>query len=67
VPGGDLRLGAPADVTIFTDRAWTVDSARFYSLGKNTPFQGMTFPRRALATIVGGRLAMHDGVVRGKA
>jgi dihydroorotase len=67
VAGGSLRVGAPADVTVFAERAWTVDAANFHSLGKNTPFQGATFPRRALATIVGGRLAMRDGVVHGRA
>jgi dihydroorotase len=67
VPGGTLRVGAPADLTIFVDRAWTVDPARFHSLGKNTPFAGAVFPRHALATIVGGRFAMRDGIVSGKA
>jgi dihydroorotase len=63
VAGGTLATGAPADVTIFADRPWTVDAARFYSLGKNTPFDGASLPRRALATIVGGSLVMRDGVV----
>jgi dihydroorotase len=63
IPGGTLSPGAPADVTIFADRSWTVDVNAFYSLGKNTPFDGSTFPRRAVATIVGGRIAMRDGVV----
>jgi dihydroorotase len=63
VAGGTLATGAPADVTIFADRPWTVDAARFYSLGKNTPFDGATLPRRALATIVGGALVMRDGIV----
>jgi dihydroorotase len=63
VPGGSLRVGAPGDVTIFAERSWRVDAAAFYSLGKNTPFQGATFARRAIATIVGGRVLMRDGVV----
>lgn len=52
--GGTLALGAPADVTIFADRAWTVDSAAFASKGKCTPFAGRELPRKVLATIVGG-------------
>jgi dihydroorotase len=61
VPGGTLALGAPADVTIFADRPWIVDPRSFYSKGKSTPFAGLTLPRKAIATIVGGRLVMQDG------
>lgn len=63
VPGGTLRVGAPADVTIFGERPWTVDSRTFRSKGKNTPFDGRQFSRRALATFVGGRLVFE--LVRG--
>lgn len=63
VPGGTLKVGAPADVTIFADRKWVVESAAFYSKGKTTPFDGMNLPRRAVATIVGGELVMHEGRV----
>jgi dihydroorotase len=67
VAGGTLAPGSPADVTIFADRPWTVDRARFYSKGKSTPFAGMMLPRRAIATIVAGRLVMRDGRVLEKA
>lgn len=67
VPGGSLRVGDPADVTIFADRSWRVDASTFYSLGKNTPFEGALFPRRAIATIVGGIVVMREGVVRERA
>ena len=63
IPGGTLRVGAPADITIFADRPWTVDARRFHSKGKSTPFDGVSLPRRAVATIVAGRIAMNDGVV----
>ena len=63
IPGGTLRVGSPADITIFADRAWRVEAANFYSKGKSTPFDGVTLPRRAVATIVGGRVVMRDGVV----
>jgi dihydroorotase len=56
VPGGTLRTGSLADVTIFAERPWQVEAARFLSLGKNTPFDGARFTRKAVATIVGGRL-----------
>lgn len=54
VPGGTLRAGAPADVTIFVDRPWKVEPSMFRSKGKSTPFAGMTLPRQVLTTIVGG-------------
>jgi dihydroorotase len=61
VPGGTLAVGSPGDVTIFADREWRVEPAEFHSKGKATPFAGMTLPRRAIATIVAGRLIMHEG------
>lgn len=54
--GGTLKIGELADVTIFADRAWRVDPARFASKGKCTPFAGSTLPRRVLATIVAGNV-----------
>jgi dihydroorotase len=63
VPGGTLALGSPADVTVFAERPWRVDVNAFESLGKNTPFDGVTFARRAIAAVVGGRVAMRDGRV----
>ncbi|MBV8150968.1 MAG: dihydroorotase [Candidatus Eremiobacteraeota bacterium] len=57
VPGGSLAVGARADVTIFAERPWSVESRTFYSKGKNTPFEGRSFSRRAVATVVAGRLA----------
>lgn len=56
VRGGTLAIGEPADVTIFSDRGWTVDPAAFASKGKSTPFAGRRLPRKVLATIVGGRV-----------
>ncbi len=61
VPGGTLEVGAPADVTIFAERPWHVDAATFRSRGKNTPFDGARFKRRAVATIIAGNLVMDDG------
>lgn len=64
VPGGALRIGAPADITIFADREWVVDSAAFASKGKTTPFEGRTLPRRAIATIVSGELRFLSSTLR---
>jgi dihydroorotase len=63
VPGGTLAVGSVGDVTVFIERRWTVDARLFHSKGKNTPFDGATFPRRALATIVAGAVVYEHGRV----
>ncbi|CAN5767263.1 dihydroorotase [soil metagenome] len=56
LPGGTLRAGAPADVTIFhPTQTWTVDPSRFLSMSRNTPFAGRSLRGRPIRTIVGGR------------
>ncbi len=67
VAGGTLAAGSPGDVTVFADRRWTVDAKHFHSLGKNTPFDGMTFARRAVATIVGGHVVYEHECVMPRA
>jgi dihydroorotase len=58
LPGGTLRKGAAADVTIFDPSAeWIVDAKSFRSKGRNTPYAGKTLYGRTRATIVGGRVA----------
>lgn len=64
VPGGSLAVGQPADVTVFAERPWTVDTRRFHSRGRNTPFDGVRFTRRVIATFVDGALVYDDGVVQ---
>lgn len=65
VPGGTLAPGSPGDVTVFAERPWTVDARRFHSLGKNTPFDGQRFARRAIATIVAGHVVYeHERIAR---
>jgi dihydroorotase len=63
VPGGTLDVGRPGDVTVFADRAWTVDARLFRSKGKNTPFDGMVLPRRPVATVVEGAVVFEHGRV----
>jgi dihydroorotase len=58
LPGGTLRKGAAADVTVFDPTAeWVVDPKSFKSKGRNTPYAGKTLYGRASTTIVGGRVA----------
>jgi dihydroorotase len=52
---GTLSLGSPADVTVIDpDLEWTVDSRKFASKSRNTPYHGTRLRGRAVATIVGG-------------
>ncbi len=56
VPGGTLRTGAPADVTIIDPEAtWTVDPKHFRSKSSNTPLAGWKLKGRVAQVIVGGR------------
>jgi dihydroorotase len=60
LPGGSLRRGGAADVTVFDpDVEWTVDPAAFLSRGRNTPYAGMRLRGRAVRTIVAGRLVFE--------
>ena len=57
LPGGTLRKGSVADVTIFDPEArWTVDPARFRSKGRNTPYAGKELRGRVYLTVVDGRV-----------
>ncbi len=57
LPGGNLKVGSPADVTILDTRATTlVDAANFESKSRNTPFAGMRLKGNVVATIVGGKI-----------
>ncbi len=55
LPCGTLRAGAPADIVVLDpDVAWTVDTERFVSRGKNSPLHGRTLRGAAVLTIVDG-------------
>jgi dihydroorotase len=54
---GTLSTGSDADITIIDQsEEWVVDSSRFKSKSKNTPFNGWKLTGKAIQTIVGGRL-----------
>lgn len=64
VPGGVLRKGCVADITIIDPNSeFSVDSRLFKSKGKNTPFQGWRLGGMPWMTIVGGRAVMKAGSV----
>jgi dihydroorotase len=57
LPGGNLRRGSVADVTVFDPSAsWSVDPASFLSKGRNSPYAGKALSGRATCTIVGGEV-----------
>ncbi len=59
---GSLRTGGKADLTLIDlGKKWKVDASRFYSKGRNCPFDGWELYGRAVLTIVGGRVVAEDG------
>jgi dihydroorotase len=57
LPGGTLRKGSIADVTVFdADATWKVDPSSFRSKGRNTPYAGQTLRGLVELTVVGGRI-----------
>jgi len=62
LPGGTLRQGEPADLTLLDLRKrWTVDPAKFLSKARNTPFAGRPLKGSPVATIVGGKMVWQAG------
>ena len=57
LPGGTLRAGSLADLTVFDPHfEWTVEPRQFLSKSRNTPFAGWRLKGRAIMTVVGGRV-----------
>lgn len=57
IDGGSLSVGAPADITIFSEtEQWTVDPEKLHSKSKNTCFKGMTLSGRVKYTILDGNI-----------
>jgi dihydroorotase len=64
LPGGTLRKGGAADITVFDPtREWTVEPSQFFTKGRNTPYTGRTLTGLVACTLVDGRI-VHN-VVRG--
>ena len=57
LPGGSLKVGQPADVTLLELRTRrTVDPKKFRSKSRNTPFSGMVLRGGPVATVVAGKV-----------
>jgi dihydroorotase len=64
LPGGNLKPGAPADVTVLDpSRKRQVEPKRFESKGRSTPFAGAVLKGWPVMTVVGGKIAF-DAVAR---
>lgn len=66
LPGGTLREGEPADITILSpDTQVTIHTADLVSKSKNSPFDGWSLTGAVAATIVGGRVLYSNPIVPG--
>ena len=58
---GTLKKGALADIVVFDPKKeWIVDTERFFSKGKNTPYQGKVLKGKVKYTICDGTLVFTD-------
>ncbi len=61
---GNIEIGKIADLTVIdTEKTWKVDSNKFYSRGKFTPYDGVELKGKAVATIVNGKIVMENGII----
>lgn len=65
LPGGVLSPGEAADIVVIDPVSeMAVDKEKFYSKGKNTPYQGHIFKGWPVLTMVGGKVVMENRVVK---
>ena len=65
VPGGHMRVGAPADLVLFDpDVPYVLDRFTLRSKSKNTPFDGQRMQGRVEKTWVAGNIVFERGVTR---
>ncbi|MFQ5663186.1 MAG: dihydroorotase [Terriglobia bacterium] len=64
IAGGRLKVGAPADITIFSpERPWTYRAADGLSKSRNSPFDGWSFRGGPVATLVNGQIVFRGSLV----
>jgi dihydroorotase len=57
LPGGTLKPGSPADITLADlNASYAISAKEFRSKGKNTPFDGWPVTGRAVMTLVEGKV-----------
>ncbi len=61
IPKGCIDAGNDADLVIFDpDEEWTVETGRFRSKGRNTPFGGVTLKGKVKYTIRAGKIVYSE-------
>jgi len=64
---GSLKEGYFADfIVVDMKKEWKIDSSKFCSKAKFSPFNGWTVKGRVIKTFVNGRLVMNEGEIVGK-
>jgi dihydroorotase len=65
---GCLREGNCADITVVDlDREFKIDSSKFHSKAKFSPFDGRIVKGKPVKTFVNGKLIMDEGEIVAKA
>ncbi|WP_286680782.1 dihydroorotase [Tepidanaerobacter sp. EBM-49] len=61
IEGGTLKIGRAADITVIDPNLeWTVDKNKFFSKGRNTPFDGWKLKGKAVMTLMDGKITYTD-------
>ncbi len=61
---GKIEEGAQADITLIdADAEWTIDTGKFFSLGRNCPFNGKKVCGKVAHTIVKGKKVFSQGEI----
>ncbi len=61
--GSSIEIGKKADITVFDlSEKYKIDSSKFNSMGKSTPFDGETVYGRCKMTICGGRIIWKENL-----
>ncbi len=59
--GGSIEVGKPADITLVAPcESYKIDAGKFYSKGKNTPFDGWNVTGKVKFTIIDGQIKYSE-------
>lgn len=64
---GSIEKGCRANLTVVdAKKRWRIDSSKFYSKAKYSPFDGLEVQGKVIATIVGGEVVYNRGEIVSK-